>query len=141
MKYSKLLHVLAVNILTAATLWRPIPAVSAHDPLTQVSPTTVTGTLFASDGRNLGKTPELTDGNSGSRWIFRTTDTPANYLPVRLVFDMGVTRAVGKVRIANYFTGSNFERGFKVVDIFVGDAMPPRDERNACGGRCPGSNE
>lgn len=95
---------------------------AADDPLHKVGTTAMTAALYATDGTVAAKPAELIDGNPATRWIWRT---PEQYLPLRLVFDMGVARTVGKLRIANYYTGQNFERGFKGVEIFVGDALPP----------------
>ena len=113
-------RVWAVVILTAVFFGWAAPYALAADELNKVGPATVTATQYDTKDKEVGKAPELTDGNAKTRWLCRTAD-----VPLRVVFDMGVARTVGKVRIANYFTGQNFERGFKVVDIFVGDGPAP----------------
>lgn len=98
---------------------------AANPPLTRLASTLVTATQYAPDGKELGKAPELTDGNATTRWLFHSSATPEKDLPMRLVFDMGSARTVGKVRIANYGNRQNYDRGLKLVDIFVSDTLAP----------------
>lgn len=119
------LYVCSVGILAALVLGLAMPAMSQVAPLNKVGPATVMATQYGPDDKAIGKASELTDGNAGSRWLYRLSATPEKDLPLRVVFDMGVARTVEKVRIANYFTGNNFDRGFNKVDLFVGDALAP----------------
>ena len=113
-------RVWAVGILVAVIFGWAASAALAAEQLSKAGSATVTATHYDTKDKVVAKAPELTDGNAKTRWLCRTSD-----VPLRVVFDMGVERTVGKVRIANYFTGQNFDRGFKVVDIFVGDALAP----------------
>ena len=123
--HSTLFRYTCLLCLSALTLGLAPRACADPATLTKIDPATLTVTQYAPDGTVVGKVTELTDGDEGTRWIFRTTQTPAQYLPLRLQLDMGTAHTVGKVRIANYFTGANFIRGFKTVDLFVGDALAP----------------
>ncbi|HEY3417471.1 MAG TPA: discoidin domain-containing protein, partial [Armatimonadota bacterium] len=104
---------LALCLATAA-------AFAADPPPNKVGSAAVTVTQFAPDGKAVGKVTELTDGNPLSRWLCRQDQSPAPLTPIRLSFDLGVERTVVKLRLANYFTGQNFDRGCKTMDVFVG---------------------
>ena len=108
------------DVAVTAVFFGWATAALAAEELNKVGSATVTATQYDTKDKEAGKAPELTDGNAKTRWMCRNAD-----VPLRVVFDMGVGRTVGKVRIANYYTGSNFNRGFKVVDIFVGDGPAP----------------
>lgn len=107
-----------------------LAALAVDAPLNKVGTAAVTVTQYAADGKAVGKVVELTDGNAKSRWLCRAGESAIPLLPIRLAFDLGTARTVVKLRLANYFTGANFERGFKNVDIFVGDvALPAADAK------------
>jgi len=107
-----------------------MPSKAADTPtLNKVGSGTVTATQYSPDDKEIGKAAALTDGNDQTRWLFKPAD-PTKELPLRLTFDMGIARTVGKVRIANYFRQTNFERGLKIVDFFVGDtSLPVKDAK------------
>lgn len=115
-------NVTLLTLAAAMLCWIPLSSCTAA-PLQKVDPAAVTVTQYAPDDKVVGLAPELTDGNDRTRWICRNV-TDQN-LPLRLVFDLGKALTVGKVRIANYYTGANFNRGIKTVDVFVGDALAP----------------
>jgi len=110
----------SIICLLAATLLCCLPAVSDTAPFYKVDSAKVTVMQYGPDDKAIGAASELTDGNARSRWICRTPVPP-----LRLGFDLGTACLVSKIRIANYYTGQNFNRGFKVVDIFVGDTLAP----------------
>lgn len=125
MSYLVNFRMLIVSLLAIMVLCWTASCKAANPPLTRLASTLVTATQYAPDGKELGKTPELTDGNASTRWLYRPSATPENDLPLRLVFDMGSACTVGKVRIANYGNRQNYDRGIKLVDIFVGDILAP----------------
>lgn len=116
-----------MSVLTLCLLWLTAGSVLAAEdsPLHKVGAAAMKAAQYATDGTVAGKLTELTDGNTTTRWMCRPDAKPEAVVPIRLVFDMGNARTVGKLRIANYFTGNNFDRGFKVVDVYVSDTIAP----------------
>jgi len=106
--------------LLALAILCSLPAIS-DTPLFKVGSAKVTITQYGLDDKAIGTVPRLSDGVTQAPYWVCTNPVP----PLRFTFDLGVARTVGKIRIANYFSGKHFERAFKVVDIFVGDTLAP----------------
>lgn len=127
---------------TLADVMLPSPVAT---PLNQVGMAAMTVKQYAPDDTVVAKPLQLINGKTTTSWQCKTAAAPARFVPMRLVFDLGLQRTVGKVRIANYFAAApppatgpvaaapapapvpDMKCGFKVVDVFVGDVIPPDD--------------
>ena len=116
----KWLICLTAVLLASIFIYCATRTLTAAQETNKVGTAVLIASQFGTDDKEIVKTPELIDGDTSTRWITHVA------LPTRLLFDMGVARTVVKVRICNYSRGgNNFDRGVKVVDIFVGNTLAP----------------